>query len=743
MINDSTLNSNGDFFVGLIASEKDTHVTSEKLKINLHAQKGKGIEVKQGANLTANHLDIEAKAHDSAGVIALSEAIIKLGKSMMTFYESGSMGLMASGDKTALTGNDVTIKTQGQNSTGVITVKGASINMKDSTLTTHGASSHAAIMSEKGTLNLTDSRITTLGENSAIFYVGSDDTKQTNVAKITGGSLKASGDVILSQGGLAEVVLNNVSVSPPGSGYVLNVLSSDSRHPGEVNLEVNDTTLPGRIFTAKGSKAQVRLKRSELIGEVDATSLSIDADSTWTLTGNSLLKELSHDGKIDFKRHTDMSFNKIKAIDYSTLYLDTLSGEGGTFSMNTDIAGHRGDFLHVRGEANGHFGVMVTDSGESPKAEDSLKIIQTGGGNAEFNLANPGKVVDVGTYQYHLVPDDLKRAWSLVSHQPQPAEKPQPESESPPKASVIPSVTETVAASRPISGDTLFPQETEHSVQPGILAPKAPEPKPEVPVAPSVPEEKEAVLTPVSGETVAPAVTDETQTRKLAPPELKPAVPVALSVPEEKEAVLTPVSGETVAPAVTDETQTGKLAPKATELKPEAPVAPSVPEEKEAVLTPVSGETVAPAVTDEIQTGKFAPKATELKPEAPVAPSVPEEKEAVLTPVSGETVAPAVTDETQTGKLAPKAPELKPEAPVAPSVEKEGEKKVATNRLLSPPKNVSRTNRAPDIPSITPSTAAVLSMSTVGPLIYHSEMAQIQERMSETRQAKTEDTVWV
>nr|WP_320410319.1 autotransporter outer membrane beta-barrel domain-containing protein [Candidatus Hamiltonella defensa] len=47
------------------------------------------------------------------------------------------------------------------------------------------------------------------------------------------------------------------------------------------------------------------------------------------------------------------------------------------------------------------------------------------------------------------------------------------------------------------------------------------------------------------------------------------------------------------------------------------------------------------------------------------------------------------------------------------------------------------------MPSITPSTAAVLSMSTVGPLIYHSEMAQIQERMSETRQAKTEDTVWV
>ncbi|WP_174891368.1 autotransporter outer membrane beta-barrel domain-containing protein [Candidatus Hamiltonella defensa] len=192
------------------------------------------------------------------------------------------------------------------------------------------------------------------------------------------------------------------------------------------------------------------------------------------------------------------------------LSVETLSGTG-TFWMNTDIAEHKGDFLHVRGEANGHFGVRVTDTGESPKAEDRLKIIQTGGGDADFELTNPGQVVDVGTYQYHLVPDDLKRAWSLVSHQPQPSEKPQPGSE----------------------------------------------------------------------------------------------------------------------------------------------------------------------------------------------------------------------------------------APVPPSVEKEGEKKVAPNRLLSPPTNVSRTNRALDIPSITPSTAAVLSMSTVGPLIYHSEMAQIQERMSDTRQTKTEDTVWV
>ncbi|ASV33375.1 hypothetical protein CJJ18_04150 [Candidatus Williamhamiltonella defendens] len=461
-----------------------------------------------------------------------------------------------------------------------------------------------------GTYTLGDAHSTTAQSNN--LTLGNEATAYIRKGTVNGANL-GNGQMILGFERLSSTLKGDVTVGERGQ---LNVINNGELDTHEANLN-----LSGRV---------------NLDNDPDPGKVS------------RFRKVSMNQGHFYFDYSISGGFSK----NYSILFLETLSGTG-TFWMNTDIAEHRGDLLHVRGEANGYFGVRVTDSGKSPKAEDRLKIIQMGGGEAEFNLANPGKVVDVGTYQYHLVPDDLKRGWSLVSHQPQPAEKPQPESESPPKASVIPSVTETVAASRPISGDTLLPQETEYPVQPGIGSPKATEPKPE------------------------------------------------------------------------------------------APVAPSVPEEKETVLTPVSGETVAPAVTDETQTGKLAAKAPEPKPEVPVAPSVPEEKETVLTPVSGETVAPAVTDETQTGKLAPKAPETKPEAPVMSSVEKEGEKKVAPNRLLSPPTNVSRTNRAPDIPSITPSTAAVLSMSTVDPLIYHSEMAQIQERISDTRQTKTEDTVWV
>ncbi|AWK16119.1 pertactin-like passenger domain-containing protein [Candidatus Williamhamiltonella defendens] len=244
----------------------------------------------------------------------------------------------------------------------------------------------------------------------------------------------------MSEGGTMDLVLNDVSVSPPGSGYLLNVLNSDSGYPGEVNLSVFNPiekkdptkTMRGNIVAAEGSKANVTLNNSHLIGWAKATSMSIDPTSQWSVTGPSTVKQLKNEGKIEFQAPSATSSHAMGTPVYKTLSLGSLSGTG-MFWMNTDIAGHQGDFLNVTGKAEGKFGVKVTDSGKSPTADDSLKIIQTGGGDAKFTLANEGGVVDVGTYQYHLVPDDSnqvpddsqrvlddrKRGWSLVSHQSQ------------------------------------------------------------------------------------------------------------------------------------------------------------------------------------------------------------------------------------------------------------------------------------------------------------------------------------
>ncbi len=85
----------------------------------------------------------------------------------------------------------------------------------------------------------------------------------------------------MSQGGAIDIVLHKVSLSSPGSGYILKVIDK-----GEVNLvfdQIKETEkeLRGNILADPFSKTDVTLKGgSELGGNINATSLFIDPDST-------------------------------------------------------------------------------------------------------------------------------------------------------------------------------------------------------------------------------------------------------------------------------------------------------------------------------------------------------------------------------------------------------------------------------------------------------------------------------
>lgn len=81
---------------------------------------------------------------------------------------------------------------------------------------------------------------------------------------------------------------------------------------------------------------------------------------------------------------------------FATLNMEMLSGSGN-FWMNTDISAQQGDMINISGEANGDFGIWINDTGESPTDPQSLQIVQTGGGDAQFTLLNPNQQVDIGT----------------------------------------------------------------------------------------------------------------------------------------------------------------------------------------------------------------------------------------------------------------------------------------------------------------------------------------------------------
>ncbi len=97
---------------------------------------------------------------------------------------------------------------------------------------------------------------------------------------------------------------------------------------------------------------------------------------------------------------------------FATLNMEMLSGSGN-FWMNTDISAQQGDMINISGEANGDFGIWINDTGESPADPQSLQVVQTGGGDAQFTLLNPNQQVDIGTWEYGLTPDGQGN-WSLT-----------------------------------------------------------------------------------------------------------------------------------------------------------------------------------------------------------------------------------------------------------------------------------------------------------------------------------------
>lgn len=97
---------------------------------------------------------------------------------------------------------------------------------------------------------------------------------------------------------------------------------------------------------------------------------------------------------------------------FAALNMEMLSGSGN-FWMNTDISAQQGDMINISGEANGDFGIWINDTGESPADPQSLQVVQTGGGDAQFTLLNPNQQVDIGTWEYGLTPDGQGN-WSLT-----------------------------------------------------------------------------------------------------------------------------------------------------------------------------------------------------------------------------------------------------------------------------------------------------------------------------------------
>ncbi|WP_259741091.1 autotransporter outer membrane beta-barrel domain-containing protein [Pseudomonas frederiksbergensis] len=208
----------------------------------------------------------------------------------------------------------------------------------------------------------------------------------------------ASGDVALDQSTMTGNVLAE-------SGATADVrLRNHALLDGNVQLSGNSTAsltldqsrMTGDVLVESGSTANVTLNdQSQLIGRLNGVNgVTINSQSTWTLTGNDSIGTLAMSGgTVDFGTGTTPG-------TFYQLNVGTLAGNG-TFAMKGDFANGDRDFLNVSGVATGDFGLAISASGLDATSPQQLQLVHTGAGDARFSLVN-GTPVDLGAFSYAL-----------------------------------------------------------------------------------------------------------------------------------------------------------------------------------------------------------------------------------------------------------------------------------------------------------------------------------------------------
>ncbi|WP_233233663.1 autotransporter outer membrane beta-barrel domain-containing protein [Bordetella sp. LUAb4] len=143
-----------------------------------------------------------------------------------------------------------------------------------------------------------------------------------------------------------------------------------------------------------------------LNGNLDADSLTMADSGTWKL-GNAASQSIDtlamNGGNVDFNSGNG---------NFKTLSASSLSGSGGTLSMNVDFnPGGGNDQLQVS-TVDGTHGLHVTSVNqgvENPR--NDITLVQSNGGDGSFNLVGDGKT-DAGIYVYDVKQDGNR--WELV-----------------------------------------------------------------------------------------------------------------------------------------------------------------------------------------------------------------------------------------------------------------------------------------------------------------------------------------
>lgn len=291
------------------------------------------VRVYDSAELTLSDCTVEATASNATGVFVYDKGVVTLENCTVNVTGGGAGGVQVAGGGT-LYGTNLTVTSASK--AAIRSDRGGGIMVLDGgTYTSTGSNGCPAIYStaditvKNADCVSTDSRAVIIeGKNSVTLenctLSGNDQsTKEgsvkanvllyqsasgdasvgTSAFTMTGGSMKSNSGAMFYCTNTASVIhLNNAELILSEDGTLLIVSAGrwgkGGKNGGDCTLNAKDQTLSGSIFVDAISSLTLNLNNSSYTGAITGEgkiAVTMDAGSTWTLTGDSYVTSLDGD----------------------------------------------------------------------------------------------------------------------------------------------------------------------------------------------------------------------------------------------------------------------------------------------------------------------------------------------------------------------------------------------------------------------------------------------------------------
>ncbi len=316
-----------------------------------------------GAVVTVTNANITSSAQNGNGVFSYGEGtVVNISNSVITTTADNSGGIQTTGGGTTNADN-LTVETHGSSSAAIRSDRGGgTVNVNGGTYTSNGYNSPAvystaAITVKNAVLtannsealviegdnsitlencdvsgNMSDDKGTSSDENvhNVMIYqsMSGDADVGTSSFSMSGGSLLSNnGDMFYITNTACSVYLSDVDItSKDNSGYLMNICGNSASHGwgtagkngAQVKFTADGQTLNGDIVVDTISTLDMTLSgSSSFTGTVNIVEnaqngaavsnnavITVEAGSTWTLTGNCTVTSLTNNGTVNFNGYT-------------------------------------------------------------------------------------------------------------------------------------------------------------------------------------------------------------------------------------------------------------------------------------------------------------------------------------------------------------------------------------------------------------------------------------------------------